>query len=96
MFGEVYWRDLPPGLHYLAPRPLVQVDKWPVREVKSIMCDTPQDYVSGDLNLISLTVNVPIPGQGPVQTTITGRRIQKRSSRTSFKPISVPSYPPGT
>ena len=37
LFGEVYWRDLQPGLHYLAPRPFVKVDKWPVREVKSIL-----------------------------------------------------------
>ena len=58
LFGEVQWRDLPPGLHYLAPRPLVRVDKWPVREVKSIMADTPYEYVSGDLNLLSLTLNV--------------------------------------
>ena len=58
LFGEVWWRDLPPGLHYLAPRPLVRVDKWPVREVKSIMADTPYEYVSGDLNLLSLTLNV--------------------------------------
>ncbi|MCE2447731.1 MAG: SO_0444 family Cu/Zn efflux transporter [Candidatus Latescibacteria bacterium] len=65
LFGEVYWRDLSPGLHYLAPRPLVQVDKWPVREVKSILCDTPQDYVSGDLNLISLTVNVQYRVEDP-------------------------------
>ena len=58
LFGEVQWRDLPPGLHYLAPRPLVRVDKWPVREVKSIMADAPYEYVSGDLNLLSLTLNV--------------------------------------
>ena len=58
LFGKVYWRDLQPGLHYLAPWPFVQVDKWPVREVKSILCDTPEEYVSGDLNLLSLTINV--------------------------------------
>ena len=58
LFGEVYWQDLQPGLHYLAPRPFVKVDKWPVREVKSILCDAPEEYVSGDLNLLSLTVNV--------------------------------------
>lgn len=58
LFGEVYWRDLQPGLHYLAPRPLVQVDKWPVREVKSIMSETPYEYVSGDLNMLTLTLDV--------------------------------------
>ncbi|MDE3258108.1 MAG: SO_0444 family Cu/Zn efflux transporter [Gemmatimonadota bacterium] len=58
LLGEVYWRDIQPGLSYLAPWPFVKVDKWPVREVKSILCETPEEYVSGDLNLISLTVNV--------------------------------------
>ncbi|MBC9867435.1 MAG: SO_0444 family Cu/Zn efflux transporter [Opitutae bacterium] len=58
LLGKVYWRDLQPGLHYLAPNPLLQVDKWPVREVKSIMSDTPQEFVAGDLNLLSLTLNV--------------------------------------
>ena len=58
LFGEVYWKDLQPGLHYLAPRPLVQVDKWPVKEVKSIMSETPYEYVSGDLNMLSLTLDV--------------------------------------
>lgn len=58
LLGKVYWRDLQPGLHYLAPRPLVQVDKWPKREVKSIMSDDPHEFVSGDLNLLSVTVNV--------------------------------------
>ena len=58
LFGEVYFRDLQPGLHYLAPRPFVQVDKWPVREVKAIMSGDPHEYVSGDLNLVDLTVSV--------------------------------------
>ena len=58
LLGEVYWRDIQPGLSYLAPWPFVKVDKWPVREVKSILCETPEEYVSGDLNLVSLTVNV--------------------------------------
>ncbi|MDE2926012.1 MAG: permease, partial [Acidobacteriota bacterium] len=58
LHGKVYWRDLPPGLHYLAPWPFVRVDKWPVREVKSIMAGDAHEYVSGDLNLISLVVNV--------------------------------------
>lgn len=55
--GRVVWKDLQPGLHYLAPRPLVRVDKWPVRQVRSIMGDTPREYVAGDLNLLSVTVN---------------------------------------
>ena len=58
LFGEVRWRDLGPGLHYLAPRPLARVDHWPVREVKSIMSDKTHEYVSGDLNLMSFTVDV--------------------------------------
>ena len=58
LFGRVVWRDLQPGLRYLAPWPFVQVDKWPVREVKSIMAGDGHEYVSGDLNLISLVVNV--------------------------------------
>ena len=56
--GRVYWKDLQPGLHYLAPRPVVKVDKWPIREVKSIMGDTPHEYVAGDLSLMSVHVNV--------------------------------------
>jgi uncharacterized membrane protein YraQ (UPF0718 family)/regulator of protease activity HflC (stomatin/prohibitin superfamily) len=56
LFGQVWWRDLPPGLHYLAPRPFVQIDKWPIREVKSVL--TPYEYVSGDLNLLAIDVNV--------------------------------------
>ena len=58
LFGEVRWRDLEPGLHYLPPWPFARVDKWPVREVKSIMSETPHEYVSGDLNLVSFTINV--------------------------------------
>ena len=58
MFGEVRWRDLEPGLHYLAPRPLVRVDHWPVREIKSIMSDTTHEFVSGDLNLMAFRVDV--------------------------------------
>ena len=58
LFGEVRWRDLEPGLHYLAPRPFVRVDHWPVREVKSIMSDTAHEFVSGDLNLMSFTATV--------------------------------------
>ena len=55
--GKVVFRDMQPGLHYVGPRPVVQVDKWPVREVKSIG-GVPHEYVSGDLSLMSLTVNV--------------------------------------
>ena len=67
LLGKVHWRDLQPGLHYLAPRPFVQVDKWPVREVKSVMCDYPHDYVSGDLNLLTLTVNVQYRVEDPYE-----------------------------
>ena len=58
LFGEVRWRDLEPGLHYLAPRPFARVDHWPVREVKSIMSDTAHEFVSGDLNLMAFTATV--------------------------------------
>ncbi len=57
LFGQVYWRDLEPGLHYLAPRPFVKIDKWPVREVKSIV-GASGEYVSGDLNLLSITLDI--------------------------------------
>ena len=62
--GRVVWKDLEPGLHYLAPRPLMKVDKWPVREVKS-MGGTPHEYVAGDLNLLSVTVNAQYRVQDP-------------------------------
>lgn len=55
LFGKVYRRDLGPGLHYLAPRPFVRIDHWPVREV---MTNDAHEYMSGDLNLVSLSVNV--------------------------------------
>ena len=57
LFGQVYWKDLEPGLHYLAPWPFVKVDKWPVREVKSIAAAS-GEYVSGDLNLFSIDLDV--------------------------------------
>lgn len=57
LFGQVYWRDLQPGLHYLAPKPFVKVDKWPVREVK-LITGTSGEYVSGDLNLLSLDLEI--------------------------------------
>ena len=62
--GKVVFRDMQPGLHYVGPRPVVQVDKWPVREVKSIG-GLPHEYVSGDLSLMSLTVNVQYRVQDP-------------------------------
>lgn len=58
LFGKVHWKDLQPGLHYLAPTPFVKVDKWPVREVKSIMSDLPIEYFAGDLNLLTFRVNI--------------------------------------
>ena len=58
LFGAVVWRDLPPGLHYLAPRPFALVDKWPVREVKSITCGDQHEYLTGDVNLMSMSMNL--------------------------------------
>ena len=63
--GRVFWKDLQPGLHYLAPRPVVKVDKWPVREVKSIMGEAPHEYVAGDLSLVSVNVNVQYRVEDP-------------------------------
>ena len=58
LFGAVVWRDLPPGLHYLAPWPFARADKWPVREVKSINNGDAKEYLSGDVNLLSMSMNV--------------------------------------
>ena len=58
LFGAVVWRDLPPGLHYLAPWPFARADRWPVREVKSITSGDTQEYPTGDANLMSLSMNV--------------------------------------
>ena len=58
LFGAVAWRDLPPGLHYLAPWPLAQADKWRVREVKSVTSATAGEYLTGDVNLMSMSLNV--------------------------------------
>ncbi len=58
LFGKVQWRDLQPGLHYLAPMPFVKVDKWPVREVKSIKPDLPMEFLAGDLNLIKMQLDI--------------------------------------
>ena len=93
LFGKVYWRDLQPGLHYLAPRPFIEVDKWSVREVKSIMSDTPNEYVSGDLNLLSLTVNVQYRVKDPYLYHYRTTKRQ-RSSRALSGTICVPSCPP--
>ena len=53
-FGRVVWRDLPPGLHYLGPWPIVKIDKWPVRQVKTLENATPYEFLSGDLNLLAI------------------------------------------
>ncbi|MDE0333924.1 MAG: SO_0444 family Cu/Zn efflux transporter, partial [Defluviicoccus sp.] len=58
LFGAVAWRDLPPGLHYLAPWPFARADKWPVREVKSVTSGTAGEYLTGDVNLMSMSLNV--------------------------------------
>ena len=57
-FGKVVWRDLPPGLHYLGPRPIVKIDKWPVRQVKNLENATPYEFLSGDLNLLAIKVAI--------------------------------------
>ena len=58
IFGKVVWRDLPPGLHYLAPWPIARADRWPVREVKSITSSATDEYLTGDLNLVSISIDV--------------------------------------
>lgn len=58
LFGAVVWRDLPPGLHYLAPYPFAQADRWPVREVKSVTSGTTGEYLTGDLNLMSVLLGI--------------------------------------
>ena len=58
LFGAVAWRDLPPGLHYLAPWPFAQADRWPVREVKSVTSGPANEYLTGDVNLMSMSLNV--------------------------------------
>ncbi len=57
-FGKVAWRDLPPGLHYLAPWPIARFDKWPVSEIKSVTSAATDEYLTGDLNLVSISVDV--------------------------------------
>ncbi len=58
LFGAVVWRDLPPGLHYMAPWPLAKADKWPVREVKTLTSGDAHEYLTGDVNLMSMSLNV--------------------------------------
>ena len=58
LFGAVAWRDLPPGLHYLAPWPLAKADKWPVGQVKSVTSGMTGEYLTGDINLMSMSLNV--------------------------------------
>ena len=58
MFGKVVWRDLPPGLHYLGPWPIVKIDKWPVRQVKTLENATPYEFLSGDLNLLAIRAGI--------------------------------------
>ena len=58
LFGAVAWRDLQPGLHYLAPWPIAQADRWPVQEVKSVTSGGANEYLTGDVNLMSMSLNV--------------------------------------
>lgn len=58
LFGKVVARDVPPGLHYLGPWPFFKIDKWPVRQVKSLVNSTPYEFVTGDINLLSVTANI--------------------------------------
>ena len=78
LFGAVVWRDLQPGLHYLAPWPFAQADRWPVRVVKSV--------TSGAGERISHRRRQPhvdvaeraVPGQGPLHLLTIGSRIRSR------------------
>ncbi len=58
VFGRVVWRDLPPGLYWLGPPPIVQADLWPVREVKSFRTAVNSEFVSGDLNVALIGLDV--------------------------------------
>ena len=58
VFGKVVRRDLPPGLYWLGPPPIVQVDKWPVREIKSFQAAIDNEFVSGDLNVAVIGLDV--------------------------------------
>ncbi len=65
LFGKVVWRDLQPGLNYLAPWPLARADKWPVRELKSITAGNSTEFLTGDLNLFSASVSLQYLAEGP-------------------------------
>jgi len=65
LFGEVYKKDLPPGLHYLGPRPFVRVDKWSVKEVKTVNVSASYEYVTGDLSLAHLSMSVQYRVKNP-------------------------------
>jgi len=58
VFGKVVRRDLPPGLYWLGPPPIVQVDKWPVREIKSFQAAIDNEFISGDLNVAVIGLDV--------------------------------------
>ena len=58
LFGAAVWRELPPGLHDLVPWPFVQADTRPVREVKSVTSGGAGEYLTGDVNLMSMLRNV--------------------------------------
>ena len=58
LFGKLISRDVPPGLHYLGPWPFFKIDKWPVREVKSLGNDVSYEFLSGDLNLMAIKANI--------------------------------------
>ena len=65
VLGAVVWQDLPPGLHYLGPPPIVQVDKWPVREIKTVVAAEDTEFVTGDLNLVHVSANVQYQVDNP-------------------------------
>ena len=58
VFGRVVAHDLEPGLRYVAPWPIGTIDTWPVREVKSLGSPAPLEFLSGDLNLLTVDLNV--------------------------------------
>ena len=57
-FGKVRWHDLEPGLHYLAPAPFVRVDKWPIKQIVTFNTNAAHEYVSGDLNLVQVSMGI--------------------------------------
>ncbi len=58
LFGEVYKKDLPPGLHYLGPWPFVQADKWSIKEVKTAKVSASYEFITGDLSLAALSMTM--------------------------------------